>query len=194
MKKMPCLFVRVFKGKGNFEITREVTPGCEWVLEGEGTASIKWDGTACMVKDGVLYTRYDYKKKAKDKGKMPPEGWVACQDEPDAVTGHWPGWVPVDGNPQYKWHQPHVEAVKTMEDGTYELCGPHFQSNPEGLETDTLIRHGAAHVLVPKRDFDGIRDFVCNDAFDHEGIVFKNGDRFCKIRKSDFGLKRKNKN
>ena len=52
MKKMPCLFVRQFHGRDHATLTEEVTPGCEWVLAGEGTASRKWDGTACMVRDG----------------------------------------------------------------------------------------------------------------------------------------------
>jgi len=58
MKKIPSLFVRdyemdkPFDGipvKGCFLATYEVTPGCEWVLNGEGVATRKWDGTAIMV-------------------------------------------------------------------------------------------------------------------------------------------------
>lgn len=81
MKKMPCLFQRTFHGHDSATLLREVTPGCEWVLAGEGVASRKWDGTACMVKDGALYKRYDAKR-----GKTPPPGAIPCGD-PDPVTG-----------------------------------------------------------------------------------------------------------
>ena len=53
MKKIPCVFKRIFEGKDK-GITEEVTPGCEWVLKGEGVATRKWNGTGCAVnKKGV---------------------------------------------------------------------------------------------------------------------------------------------
>lgn len=55
-----------------------------WVLEGEGLATIKFDGTSTMVKDGQLYKRYDAKG-----GKTPPEGFVPAEAAPDIHTGHW---------------------------------------------------------------------------------------------------------
>ena len=37
MKKMPTLFIREFAPNGGIlRVTEEVTPGCEWVLNGEG--------------------------------------------------------------------------------------------------------------------------------------------------------------
>ena len=56
--------------KRDYENTRlvydEVVPGAEWVVAGEGRATRKWDGTCCMVRNGVLYKRYDAKR-----GKTP---------------------------------------------------------------------------------------------------------------------------
>src|SRR6476620_6230466 len=99
MKKVPCLFQRDFGG-GREPLARpEVTPGCEWVLAGEGVATRKRDGTACAVVGGVLHLRYDAKR-----GKQPPPDAVPCQ-EPDAVTGHWPHWLPVGDRPEGKWHR-----------------------------------------------------------------------------------------
>ena len=66
MKKIPSLFKRDYEG-ARF-VYDEVVPGCEWVLDGEGVATVKYDGTSCMVRDGVLYKRYDYKKKQRGKG------------------------------------------------------------------------------------------------------------------------------
>src|SRR5262245_46364429 len=95
MIKMPCLFIREFSGRNSFVITEQVTPGCEWVLAGEGSASRKRDGTACFFKGGQLWKRYDAKKDKKTgEYKPPPAGAIPCA-EPDSVTGHWPHWAPL---------------------------------------------------------------------------------------------------
>jgi hypothetical protein len=86
MKKIPSLFIRDWDNNPKL-ITQEITPGCEWVIAGEGVATRKWDGTAILIKEGVLYKRYDAKN-----GKIPPDGFIPCQ-EPDEKTGHWPGWI-----------------------------------------------------------------------------------------------------
>ncbi len=62
MRKMPCVFVREYVSNRVADITDAVTPGCEWVLAGEGTAYIKRDGTSCAVINGVLHRRYDAKR------------------------------------------------------------------------------------------------------------------------------------
>jgi hypothetical protein len=177
MKKMPCLFMRNFEGR-KATITREVTPSCQWVADGEGVASIKRDGTACAVIGGALHKRYDAKQ-----GKPPPANGIPC-DEPDPITGHWPHWVPVvDGDPSSKWH---LEAWSkaALSDGTYELCGPKIGGNPEGFVDHVFIRHGEEVVDAP-RDFDGLRDFLEN--LGREGVVFAHPDgRMCKIRRGDF--------
>ncbi len=43
---MPALFVREFLDKLEFILTRNVTPGFEWALEGEGVATTKSMGAA----------------------------------------------------------------------------------------------------------------------------------------------------
>ena len=43
MKKTPSLFKRDYEGTR--QVLNEVVPGSEWVLEGEGTATLKIDGT-----------------------------------------------------------------------------------------------------------------------------------------------------
>jgi hypothetical protein len=182
VKKMPCLFQRRFEGNRVVALLPDVTPGCEWVLTGEGTASRKWDGTACMVKDGVLYKRYDAKR-----GKVPPPNAIPC-DEPDAVTGHHPHWVPVDAaNPADKWHSLAWAALpEPLPDGTYELIGPHINGNPEGAGVEEFRRHGDRPIDVV-RTFDDIREYLTRDRL--EGIVFAHPDgRMCKIRRNDFGI------
>lgn len=181
MKKIQSLFAR------NYDTDRlvrnEVVPGSEWVLAGEGRATRKYDGTCCMVNGGELFKRYDAKK-----GKTPPTGFIPAQ-EPDPITGHWPGWLPVsDTDPADRYH---IEAFvrEAFEDGTYELCGPKIQGNLEKMDRHMLIRHG--NFVLPKcpRDFEGLKEYL--EKNDFEGIVFHHSDgRMVKIKKKYFGFKR----
>ncbi len=58
MKKMPTLFERQFENRKIAKCLKEVTKGCEWVINNEGYATEKIDGTCCMIKDNILYRRY----------------------------------------------------------------------------------------------------------------------------------------
>lgn len=201
MKKMPCIFRRQFEGQRIVSIGPDVTPGCEWVLEGRGFASRKWDGTACLIHGGTLYARYDSKLDRDGKRKEPPEGWIACQPEPDPVTGHWPGWVqvtiegaslpPKPSLPEHKWHLEalggYVRQVGHWPiDGTYEAIGPKINANRDGVSEHVLKRHGDVRVQVGARSFEDIRALVM--ALPFEGLVFAHPDgRMAKIRRADFG-------
>jgi Family of unknown function (DUF5565) len=182
MKKIISLFQR------NYETDRlvrdEVVPGAEWVLAGEGTATRKFDGTCCMVRDGKLFKRYDAKK-----GKMPPPVFEPAQDY-DEVTGHMPGWVPVKEGPEDRWFREAFDQLPfAPDDGTYELCGPKVQGNPEKFDTHVLVRHGIEPLIDVPRDFDGIREYLRDATI--EGIVWHHPDgRMVKIKKKDFGFKR----
>lgn len=184
MKKMPCVFVREFRGR-DATITRDVTPAAQWVVDGEGQAFVKRDGTACAVIGGLLFKRYDAKR-----GKAPPAGAIPC-DEPDEVTGHHPHWVLVDANnPADKWHwAAWRRLIGFVPAGTYELCGPHFNGNPEGYDDEYFVPHDSQPVGDVPRDFDGLRTFL--EQWPHEGIVFHHPDgRMAKIRRVDFGFPR----
>jgi len=186
MKKIPTLFERVFSNHKIVDILPNVTKGMEWVLNGEGIATVKIDGSCCAIFDGELYKRYDAKK-----GRKPPEGAIPCC-EPDPVTGHHPHWVKVDfNNPTDKWfvnafNNTPEEVINTFGDGTYEAIGPHFQNNPYGLSDDILERHGVRCIEVD-RSFEGIKEYLRVNYI--EGIVFwKDGEPKCKIKRSDFGF------
>lgn len=183
MKKIPTLFVRVFISKGNVHLTPAVTPGMEWVMNGEGVATVKIDGSATAIIDGVFYKRYDAKQ-----GKKPPEGAIPCC-EPDAITGHFPHWVKVDPNDnadKWLWSAYMNAGGETLQDGTYEAIGPHFRANPYELEKDILERHGI-RIIDPPRSFEGLREYLTENYI--EGIVFwKDGEPRCKIRRKDYGL------
>lgn len=181
MKKIISLFQRNYDG--DRLVRDEVVPGAEWVLNGEGVATQKFDGTCCLIQDGKLFKRYDAKQ-----GRRPPEGFVPAQD-PDPVTGHWPGWLPVcDDAKEDRWHVEAMREQPNLSDGTYELVGPKIQGNPEGYTTHRLVPHGKMLLNTP-RTFDGIREWLKDKNI--EGIVWHHPDgRMVKIKKKDFGFKR----
>lgn len=187
MKKIPTLFVREFENHRVVKVTDQVTEGFEWVLEGKGVATTKFDGSCCAVINGKFYKRYDAKK-----GKKPPTGAIPCCD-PDPITGHHPHWVLVDeNNPSDKWFLNAFDAYLVLnngviEDGTYEAVGLHFNGNPYNLPYDYLIRHGNLIINGVPRTFEGIKDYLSK--VEIEGIVFwKDGEPKCKIKRSDFGF------
>lgn len=193
MKKIPTLFQR------NYETDRlvrnEVTPGTEWVLKGEGVATRKYDGTCCMIRDGKLYKRYEVKP-----GGKPPLDFEPANDT-DPETGKQQGWVPVGDGPDDRWH---LEAFAKgyclancydlsdqgqLIDGTYELCGPKINGNPDQFLGHFLVAHGMDVVEGCPRDFEGLRSYLRTHCM--EGIVFHHPDgRMAKIKKRDFGFKR----
>lgn len=189
MRKMPCLLERDFTDKRHPKLLDTITPGCEWVLAGEGKATRKWDGTACLVRDGYLFKRYDAKR-----GKEPPHGFEPAQD-PDPVTGHWPGWIPVNTinpDPSDVWHALawwQLGPSFTPDDGTYELVGPRINSNNDAQSSYSFVRHGA-DVIEVERTVVAIRAYL--EATNIEGIVFWRSDDpdcdKCKIRRDDFGF------
>ena len=177
MRKIISLFQRNYDG--DCKVRNEVVPGAEWVPAGEGVATRKYDGTCCLVRGGKLYKRYEVKR-----GGKSPLGFEPA-NEVDETTGKQQGWLPVRDGPEDRWHR---EAFLNFQDvdGTYELCGPKIQGNPEGFETHVLIPHARADVLPDcPREFDGIREYLFSRTI--EGIVWHNEDgRMVKIKKKDF--------
>ncbi|MFA7291887.1 MAG: DUF5565 family protein [Rhodocyclaceae bacterium] len=193
MKKTVSLFQRNYDG--DRLVRDEIVPGAEWVAAGEGVATRKHDGTCCMIRSGRLFKRYDAKA-----GKTPPAGFEPAQDA-DPVTGHWPGWLPVGDGPDDARHREGLawlQGLPTVDtlpptypdaDGTYELCGPKVQSNPEKFDRHVLIPHGRDVLADAPRTFDGLRGYLA--ARDIEGIVWHHPDgRMVKIKGKDFGIKR----
>jgi hypothetical protein len=181
MRKIISLFQR------NYETDRlvrdEAVPGAEWVLAGEGTPTRKWDGTCCLVRDGKLFKRYEVKQ-----GKTPPPNFEPANDV-DENTGKQQGWVPVGDGPEDQWHREAFAGPQIL-DGTYELCGPKVQGNPEHFDIHVLLPHGSDALSADTpRTYEGIKKFL--EVCDIEGIVWHHPDgRMVKIKKRDFGFKR----
>lgn len=189
MKKIPTMFLR---DPDNMSlVTTEVDPDCQWVLDGLGAATHKYDGTCCLVRSGRLYRRHEVRG-----GRDEPEGFVEVDRRTDASgRTRRTGWVPVGDGPSDKWHREawacllHFDATMRQEtlSGTYELVGPKVQGNPHDLEEHQLWRHADASVyLEAPRTFEGLREYLRE--FDGEGLVWHHPDgRMAKIKRRDFG-------
>jgi len=183
MRKIISLFMRDYAGTRL--VYDEVAPGAEWVAAGEGVATRKFDGTCCMVRDGVLFKRYDAKV-----GRTPPAGFEPTEEGPNEHTGHWPGWLAVGDGPEDRWHREAFTAPRI--DGTYELIGPKVQGNPEHADSHDLVLHGCEPLSDAPRDFSGLKTYLA--AHDIEGIVWHHPDgRMVKIKGKDFGVRRETK-
>lgn len=186
MKKIPTLFVRDFTRDNGRYVTKEVTPGCEWVLAGEGVATRKYDGTCVMVDsdDGSVWARREVKA-----GKPPPPNFRAV--ETDDTTGKTVGWEPAAQSSFAKFIAEAVEKQPVLLPGTYELVGPKVNGNPERRLGHVLISHADAErvYLQVALTFDTIREDVVALANEDgcEGIVWHHPDgRMAKIKARDF--------
>lgn len=186
MKKIPTMFVRDWDGDRRY-VLPEVAEGCQWVIAGEGTPTRKYDGT-CVMFDGERW----WARREVKEGKTAPDGYVEI--EHDHETGKTVGWEPVE---QSGFAKLHAQAVTETErdaladgagwlPGTYELCGPKVNGNPEDYGTHRLIGHSAAERLDDApRDFAGLSAWL--HAHPYEGIVWHGPDgRMAKIKKRDF--------
>ncbi len=173
MKKIPTMYMR--DPANMSRVTGEVAPGCEWVVNGEGYGTVKYDGTCCLYEDGVIFRRREVKK-----GRPTPDGFMAADETETKVIG----WVPCGNGPDDKWHR---EAAPPESDGTCELIGPKVQGNPYGMATHCFVEHGADKIAVPLRDQASIRLLLEQNKI--EGVVFYHEDgRRAKIKRRDFGL------
>lgn len=196
MKKIPSLFQRDFENDPS-RVLRRVTPGCEWAIEGEGFATVKWDGTSCLIGPGepdevIIWKRYDAKP-----GRTPPDGFRPTDPKPDPVTKHHPGWVPCKrDDPADRWHFEAFDPLYATAGGilastevTYELIGPKIQGNPYDLDRHILLPHGqvfASDLRVPS-NYETLAAYLARHPI--EGIVWWHPDgRMTKVKAREFGL------
>ena len=193
MKKIATLFIR---NRETWQVEPEVTPGCEWVLRGEGRPTRKVDGTAMLIRSGQCYKRREVKP-----GRERPPHFVHV--ETDDTTSREIGWVPIKpADPGDRYFAEGIknarEAITPTADGaTYELVGPKVQRNTEGLERHEIVAHESRelHLDAKAIGIDGLRASDAFHALDnylrktpHEGIVWHHPDgRRAKIKRRDFG-------
>jgi len=179
MNKIPTLFVR--DPEDLSRVTRDVHPDCQWVIDGEGMATRKYDGTCVMFDGDQWWARREVRP-----GKAYPAGYqFVARDE---ATGKTVGWEPIEQSAFIKYF---LEALNEVPDplelgkGTYELCGPKINGNPEDYVRHFLICHDDAGILIAPRDFDGLAAWMAKT--DYEGIVWHHPDgRMAKLKRKDF--------
>lgn len=184
--------------------TQEVRKECEWVIKGEGKATIKFDGTAAIFMKGKLFKRWDRKltkrfnrmKKRQGKNfvfqehmlKEVPFGAIACQ-EMDNVTFHQPHWLLVEDKPEDIWFNEALKVTNDLVEGaTYELVGEKVQNNIYNVVGHELWKHGSKEVENLELTFEGLKRWLLEHNV--EGLVFHHPDgRMCKLRRCDFDIK-----
>lgn len=183
MNKIPTLYQR--DPDDRRRVLPEVTPGCEWVLRGEGVPTRKYDGT-CVMFDGARW----WARREVRPGKTAPADFRALST--DEITGKTVGWEPIEQSPFIKFFvEAQAQATGDMwAEGTYELCGPKINGNPEGYADHMLIRHAdAARLPLTPREtstFEGIVDYLRGAPADFEGIVWHHPDgRMAKLKVRD---------
>jgi hypothetical protein len=195
MKKIPTIFERDWDNNPSL-VTPTRNPECQWVFNGEGQATRKYDGVCCWY-DGTQWfkrftTQHSGFQDDKGKSKRPqshPDFVSATEIDP--LTGKQEGWVPITDTPENKNM---IEAIKNLgiaTSGTYEFLGPKSQGNVEKLDTHTMQKHAdAAIVFDCPRTYEELRSFLTDK--DIEGIVWHHSDgKMAKIKLRDFGLKRR---
>lgn len=178
MKKVPTLFNRDFANNPRY-VTQEVNPEAQWVIDGDGVATRKYDGACCAIIKGLFVKRRELKS-----GESEPYGFILADH--DLKTGKKQGWVEVGNGNEDKYFRDGYEKLEDKSDGTFELIGKKVQGNPENIDGHMLLRHSEAEAYQDfPRNFDGIREKLLS--MNIEGIVWHHEDgRMVKIKKRDF--------
>lgn len=176
MDKIKTLFVR--DPEDRRYVLPEIEEGCEWVANGEGVATRKYDGT-CVRFDGDMW----WARREVKQGKPDPPNYRPIST--DGITGKTVGWEPAGQSAFAKYIEEAAGYQPTWTPGTYELVGPKVNGNPEEWGAHRLIRHGITEEPDAPGDFDGLREFLAT--YPGEGIVWHHPDgRMVKIKRRDF--------
>ena len=175
MKKIPTLFLRDPENRSR--VMDEFNPAID--LASLGKPTIKRDGT-CVKFDGEAW----WARREVKKGKAEPARFVL--EEHDPTTGKSFGWVPSDESSFSGFLAEALDGDEQFTRGTYELCGPKVNGNPEGLESHRLFRHGSEGCDDLDVTFESLKALL--ESFQHEGIVWHSGEQAptAKIKRKDF--------
>lgn len=210
MKKIPTLFLRDYKT--GFVIP-ELNPSCEWVMQQAWPAHRKYDGVCVglflsvkgevRINEGVGSGEIDkpedltevwMARREVKQGHEFPNGFEIEQFDP--TTKKTFGWVPIAQSPFYKYFIEAFEGLENRYLGTYELCGPKVNGNPENYKTHTLVHHWSTEQISNVQVLD-IHDLSVEEAYgalkatlDYmpvEGVVWYGmGHGMAKLKRKDF--------
>lgn len=186
VKKMPALFVI---DRVAHKATTEINEKAAWIFDEPARATIKRDGTSITVTDDGKF----FARRAVKKGKVAPPGFIAA--ETDSYTGSTFGLEPVDQSGFAKMFKEAAEGMN-LKPGTYELCGPKINGNPENLTKPKLLFHGSEEATeipdmrnVPREEaYEMLRNiFASYKEQGIEGVVWWGADgKRTKLRVYDF--------
>jgi hypothetical protein len=179
MQKIPTLFQR--DPEDRKKVLPVANPECQWVLDGEGIATRKYDGTCVLLDtDGTWWAR----REVRPGRPRPPHYRPVVTDE---NTGKTMGWEPIRQSAYARYHAEALTAAPIERTpGTYELIGEKINGNPEGVRGHALIAHADAEHLDAPRELDALRAFLTSRSWS-EGIVWHHPDgRRAKLKYRDF--------
>lgn len=177
MRKIPTIFERDDATNRRY-VTDKMLPECVWVLEPGAIPTRKYDGTCVLVDEShVLWAR----REVRPDGIMPPNFTAV---EHDSATGKTVGWEPAEQSGFARYIEEASDA-ECLPPGTYELCGPKINRNPEGLDSHRLLRHGLEGPVLPAGFWDDPGRHL--HALGWEGIVWHHADgRMAKLKARDY--------
>lgn len=210
MKKIPTLFLRDYK---TGFVLPELNPSCEWVMQQAWPAHRKYDGVCVglflsvkgevRINEGVGSGEIDKPEDLKEvwmarrevkQGHEFPNGFEIEQFDP--TTKKTFGWVPIAQSPFYKYFIEALEGLENRYLGTYELCGPKVNGNPENYKTHTLVHHWSTEQISNVQVLD-IHDLSVENAYEAlkatldympvEGVVWYGMSHgMAKLKRKDF--------
>lgn len=147
MQKTPSVFLR--NPENMSELTTEVNPLAQWVIDGEGTATRKYDGTCVAFLNlsvGEFSTGLDWwvRREVKEH-QTAPKGFFPLAEDP--TTGKTMGWIPAETSDRWVHMKEAIEllmdgSIGTPPTGTYELCGPKASPSTSLFSTPRLRSSG----------------------------------------------------
>lgn len=180
MKKIPTLYVRRNYDRRHV-INGLVYSGCEWVLDpaSGAVATRKFDGICMMLDEGgQWWTR----RTVRPRRSAPPR-FVQVEE---SKQGTCYGWVPVEDSPYVGLVTQALNAPDAPRlPGTYELCGPRVNLNPEGFTEHHLVLHGSEQIdALDAHDVEALMVRCLNAGW--EGVVWHHPDgRMAKLKVRD---------
>lgn len=121
--------------------------------------------------------------------KTAPENFVSISTDPN--TGKTVGWEPIAQSGFAAFHFEALTVRTKSLPGTYELCGPKINKNPERLDQHVLVPHEKARWIRPfGLTFEDLKETMKALRSDGiEGLVWHHPDgRMVKLKCRDFPL------
>lgn len=193
MIRLPSLFLREYRNGHILKAMPLVRMGYEWVMKGQGVATVLFDGYGAYVLAGQGYLYREY-----PPGHDIPEGAVELPNnlaEQIATAYRTPLLVPINNSAIREKDDLFAALsdmildahsdVASLPDGYYSIIGS-FYRNPYGLEMAYLVRDDLLVVDV-QRTFVGISSYLKEHNI--YGLVFwKDGLPQCVVKRNDFCL------